>query len=199
MNCPDEGSADTRGGGARGSDNVFLVGPMGSGKSTIGRGLADLLDKKFRDTDHEIEARTGAGIPLIFEIEGEAGFRRREAAVLDELTRGHDLVLATGGGAVLSEANRRVLRERGVVVYLRAPLEELLRRTRRDRRRPLLQKGDRRHTLEEILRAREPLYRATADLVVETARRAPLSVAREIAKKLKGLDLAGRSHEDPQP
>src|SRR3990167_1933783 len=119
--------------------NVFLIGPMGAGKSTIGHYLAELLHKEFLDADHEIEARTGASIPLIFEIEGEAGFRRRESSVLDDLTRKSNLVLATGGGAILSDDNRRALRTRGVVVYMHAPLETLLQRTRRDRHRPLLQ------------------------------------------------------------
>jgi len=167
--------------------NVFLIGPMGAGKSTVGRSLASLLHKRFLDTDHEIEVRTGAGIPLIFEIEGEAGFRKRESATLDELTQQQNVVLATGGGVVLAEENRRRLRDRGIVVYLQAPLETLVKRTRHDRHRPLLQTEDRRGALEKILRAREPLYRDTAHLVIETSSRAPLTVAREIAKKLKAL------------
>ncbi|MDH3563312.1 MAG: shikimate kinase, partial [Gammaproteobacteria bacterium] len=145
-------------------DNLFLIGPMGAGKSTIGRHLAELLNKDFRDSDSEIEKRTGAGIPLIFEIEGETGFRARESSILDDLTRLSNTVLATGGGAVLSEDNRKILRERGVVVYLHAPLETLLQRTRRDRHRPLLQTTDRRRTLEDILKAREPVYRQAADM-----------------------------------
>lgn len=168
-------------------DNVFLIGPMGAGKSTIGRHLAELLNKEFRDSDHEIEKRTGAGIPLIFEIEGEAGFRQRETSILDDLTRQSNLVLATGGGAILAPPNRKLLRERGRVVYLHAPLETLLQRTRRDRNRPLLQTTDRRRALEDILKAREPIYRQTADLVIETSHRSPLSVAREIARKLEAL------------
>lgn len=167
--------------------NVFLIGPMGAGKSTVGRSLAALLHKRFLDTDREIEARTGAGISLIFEIEGEAGFRKREAAALDELTQQQDVVLATGGGVVLAEENRRRLRDRGTVVYLRAPLETLVKRTRHDRHRPLLQTDDRRGALERILLAREPLYRETAHVVIETSTRAPKTVAREIAEKLKEL------------
>lgn len=173
--------------------NVFLIGPMGAGKSTIGRALAELLGKEFQDSDHEIEARTGASIPLIFEIEGEAGFRKRESAVLDELTRREDVVLATGGGAVLAEDNRRALRRRGIVVYLHAPIDTLLARTHRDSQRPLLQTADRRHTLEEMLRVREPLYRQTADVVVETSHRPPLAVAREIARRIETLI----PHENP--
>jgi shikimate kinase len=166
-------------------DNIFLIGPMGAGKSTIGRHLAELLNKEFRDSDQEIEKRTGAGIPLIFEIEGEAGFRNRESSVLDDLTRQSNLVLATGGGIILSPANRKILHERGIVVYLHAPLETLLARTRRDRQRPLLQTADRRRTLEDILRAREPIYREAADIVIETSHRSPASVAREIVHKLE--------------
>ena len=169
------------------ADNIFLIGPMGAGKSTIGRHLAELLDKEFQDSDHEIEQRTGASIPLIFEIEGEAGFRGRESSVLDDLTRKSNLVLATGGGAILSDDNRRALRSRDVVVYMHAPLETLLQRTRRDRHRPLLQTTDRGKTLEEILKSREPIYRQTADIVVETSHRSPASVAREIARKLEAL------------
>ncbi len=168
-------------------DNIFLIGPMGAGKSTIGRHLAELLNKDFRDSDQEIEKRTGAGIPLIFEIEGESGFRARESSILDELTRLSNMVLATGGGAVLAADNRKILRERGVVVYLHAPLETLLQRTRRDRHRPLLQTADRRRTLEDILKAREPVYRQAADMVIETSHRSPVSVAREIARKLESL------------
>ncbi|BAU46636.1 shikimate kinase [Sulfurifustis variabilis] len=175
-----------------GSGSVFLIGPMGAGKSTIGRHLAELLRKEFVDSDHEIERRTGASIPLIFEIEGEPGFRRRESAVLEELTARADIVLATGGGAVLAEDNRETLRARGTVVYLEAPLDTLLARTHRDKNRPLLQDGDRRGRLEEILRVREPLYRATAHLVVATDHRAPAVIAQEIAAKLR----EPRAHEN---
>lgn len=166
------------------STNVFLVGPMGAGKSTIGRALASALNKTYRDSDQEIEARTGAPVALIFEIEGEAGFRQREASMLDELTRVTNVVLATGGGAVLSADNRRILRERGTVVYLHAPLETLLERTRHDRVRPLLQTGDRQGVLERLLEQRDPLYREVAHVVVETTHRPPANVAREIVNKL---------------
>lgn len=167
--------------------NVFLVGPMGAGKSTIGRSLASLLHKTYLDSDHEIEARTGAPVALIFEIEGEAGFRQREAAVVDELTRGRDMVLATGGGVVLSADNRRCLRERGTVVYLHAPLETLLERTRHDRNRPLLQTSDREGVLKRLLEQRDPLYREVAHVVVETTHRPPATVAREVMKHLEQL------------
>jgi len=158
---------------------------MGAGKSTIGRALAVALHKSFVDSDHEIEARTGAPVALIFEIEGEAGFRQREAMVLEELTRGHDMVLATGGGVVLSPDNRRYLRERGTVVYLHAPLETLLERTRHDRVRPLLQTDDREGVLKRLLEQRDPLYREVAHIVVETTHRPPATVAREIIKRLE--------------
>ncbi len=168
-------------------DSIFLIGPMGAGKSTIGRHLSELLHKAFQDSDQEIENRTGASISLIFEIEGEFGFRRRESAVIDELTREKNIVLATGGGVILSDCNRRKLRERGVVVYLHAPIDVLLQRTRRDRSRPLLQAGDRRLKIEEIMKTRDPIYRETADIVVGTAHRPPLKVAREIVEKISTL------------
>ena len=167
--------------------NVFLVGPMGAGKTTIGRHLATLLHKRFVDVDHEIEKRTGVTIPVIFEIEGEAGFRRRESAAIEELTQDQDIVLATGGGAVLLEENRKLLKERGTVVYLQADIETLVERTRRDRNRPLLQTENPRGKIEELLRQREPIYREVADVIVDTGQRAPSGVARDIAMRLKAL------------
>ncbi|HEY9148915.1 MAG TPA: shikimate kinase AroK [Gammaproteobacteria bacterium] len=166
-------------------NNVFLVGPMGAGKSTIGRQLSHVLKKSFRDSDHEIVAHTGASIPLIFEIEGEEGFRKRESAMIDELTAMEDLVLATGGGAVLSEHNRRVLKQRGVVIYLYASLEQLFERTRRDRNRPLLQTEDPKARLEALLSQRDPLYREVADMVVHTDDRSIKSVVKEIMVRLE--------------
>lgn len=166
---------------------IFLIGPMGAGKSTIGRHLAELLRKDFLDSDHHIERRTGASVALIFEIEGEQGFRRREAAMLEELTRRDNIVLATGGGAVLAESNRKILKNRGIVVYLQAPIDTLVARTHRDRQRPLLRDGERKIRFEEIMREREPLYRATADVIVLTDHRAPGAVAEEIAVKIKPL------------
>lgn len=165
--------------------NIFLIGPMGAGKSTIGRQLARLLNMEFVDSDQQIEKRTGATIALIFEIEGEAGFRSREAAVIDELSAQPNTVLATGGGAILNEHTRRILRNRGSVVYLHAALDTLFERTRASRNRPLLETEDRRGKLEQIMREREPLYRQEADIVVDTDRRSALSVAREIADKLE--------------
>ncbi len=159
---------------------------MGAGKTTIGRHLAAMLAMDFCDSDQEIEARTGAGIPLIFEIEGEAGFRKREAAVIADLVTRPNLVLATGGGVVLSEANRDALRDHGIVVYLRANAEILLERTRRDRCRPLLLQTDNpRGKIAELMREREPLYRSTAHVIVDTDRRSPVAVARDVMTKLK--------------
>jgi len=167
------------------ADRIFLIGPMGAGKSTIGRHLSDVLHKSFIDSDYEIEQRTGVSISLIFEIEGEQGFRQRETGVIDELSQKKNVVLATGGGAVLAGASRRALSNRGTVVYLHAPIEILLQRTYRDRGRPLLQTGDRRKALEELMHVREPIYRQVADLVVQTDQRPPQSVARDIANQLK--------------
>jgi len=176
------------------ANNIFLIGPMGAGKTTIGRHLATLLHKRFVDVDHEIERRTGVTIPVIFEIEGEAGFRRRESTLVDELSHDEDIVMATGGGAVLMEENRRVLKERGTVVYLHADIDTLVERTRRDRNRPLLQTEDPRGKIEELLRQREPIYREVADVVVDTGLRAPTSVARDIATRLKALS----NNENPE-
>ncbi len=148
--------------------NIYLVGPMGAGKTTIGRQLAEALQMDFVDSDHEIENRTGASIPWIFDVEGEEGFRKRESAIIDELTRRQNIVLATGGGAVLAEANRKHLNSRGTVIYLTASIDQLLRRTHRDRNRPLLQTDDPRAKLEELMRIRDPLYREVADYVIDT-------------------------------
>src|SRR5690554_2872722 len=131
--------------------SIFLVGPMGAGKSTVGRFLAERLGYEFIDSDHEIEARTGVTIPMIFDIEGEAGFRQREMTVIDELTQRPNIVLATGGGVVLAEDNRRALRSRGFVIYLRSSVESLVQRTKNDRNRPLLQTDDPEKVIRQIL------------------------------------------------
>jgi shikimate kinase len=141
---------------------------MGAGKSTIGRQLSKQLKRPFHDSDHEIESRTGVDIPLIFELEGEAGFRKRETAVIDELTCLPDIILATGGGAILDPVNRQHLAERGTVIYLHTSVDQQLKRTGRDRNRPLLQTDDPRSKLEELMADREPLYREIADLVIDT-------------------------------
>lgn len=165
--------------------NVFLIGPMGVGKSTIGRQLARRLGLEFHDSDHAIEARTGVDIPLIFDIEGEAGFRRREQQVIDELTALPGVVLATGGGAVLNADNRACLRARGFVVYLRAEPEQLLARTDRDSQRPLLQNGDRLARIREILAERDPLYQELADLIIDTDRLTVRRTVNNICRRLQ--------------
>jgi len=141
---------------------------MGAGKSTVGRQLAKALNMSFVDSDHEIEARTGANIPWIFDIEGEAGFRKREAIVIDDLTQQKGIVLATGGGAVLDPNNRRHLSQRGSVVYIYAPVERLLARTAQDRNRPLLQSEDPKATLTALIAVRDGLYREVADVIIDT-------------------------------
>ncbi len=165
--------------------NVFLVGPMGAGKTTIGKQLANALGLTFKDSDHEIVERTGATIPWIFDVEGEEGFRRREREMIDELTAEQGLVLATGGGAVLAEENRRHLKERGTVIYLQASIEQLLKRTARDKNRPLLQTDDPRAKLEGLMAEREPLYREAADIIINTERRSLKGVIKEITRRLE--------------
>ena len=153
---------------ARIPGNIFLVGLMGAGKTSVGRLLAKRLGKAFYDCDQEIERATGVKIPVIFEIEGEAGFRAREARMLAELAGRHEIVLATGGGAVLSADNRKLLAGNGVVVYLRAVVADLWQRTRHDRNRPLLKTAEPRAKLEQLFAERDPLYRSVADIIVDT-------------------------------
>ena len=152
------------------SDNVFLIGLMGAGKTTMGRQLAAALGKDFHDTDQEIENRTGVRVSVIFEIEGEGGFRVREAQVLDQLTSLSNVVVATGGGAVLASANREHLARRGLVIYLHGQPKDLWQRTRYDKSRPLLQNTDVLEKLHTLYRERDPLYREIADIVVDTGR-----------------------------
>jgi 3-dehydroquinate synthase len=164
--------------------NVFLVGLMGAGKTTIGRILARKLGLKFIDSDHEIEARTGASIPWIFEIEGETSFRRREADVIRDLCGQEGLVLATGGGAILNADSRALLKSRGTVVYLRATVNSILQRTAHDKNRPLLQTADPRKKLEELMAVRDPLYTEIADLVIDTGRPNVQSMVQTILTQL---------------
>ncbi len=166
------------------SANVFLVGPMGSGKSAVGRQLARLLGLEFVDADAEIERRTGVDIGYIFEREGEPGFRQREAAVIDELSARPRIVLATGGGAVLDERTRERLRERGRVVYLRTSVNQQLMRTRHSSHRPLLDNPDPRGTLERLMAERAPLYEGLATVTVDTDGRKVKAVVEEIVGRL---------------
>ena len=167
--------------------NIFLIGPMGAGKTTVGRRLAELRGLRFLDSDHEIEQRTGVDIGLIFEKEGEDGFRRREAQILDEISALPGVVIATGGGAILNAESRTRLRARGFVVFLHASLEQQLARTRRSAHRPLLKTSDRRETLSRLFAQREPLYRETAHLELETQGRNAPALARLIAARLPQL------------
>jgi shikimate kinase len=164
--------------------NIFLVGPMGSGKSAVGRRLAGRLGLDFVDSDAEIESRTGVDIPYIFEREGEAGFRQRERDVLDELTSRTGVLIATGGGAILDANTRERLKSRGCVVYLRTSVGQQLARTRRGSERPLLNNPDRRGTLERLMQQRMPLYEEAADLTVDTDGRRVAAVVEEIASRL---------------
>jgi shikimate kinase len=164
--------------------NLYLVGMMGAGKTTIGRLLARRLKLRFLDCDHEIERRCGVKVPLIFDIEGEDGFRARETQVLAELTTLEGVVLATGGGAVLAEPNRRRLAAGGTVVYLCARPEDLYERVRQDRNRPLLATADPLARLSELYVQRDPLYREVADLIVDTGRQSVQSLARSLVEQL---------------
>lgn len=165
--------------------NVFLIGPMGSGKSAVGRMLARLLDAPFYDSDAEIERRTGVDISYIFEREGEAGFREREREIIEELTALEPIVLATGGGAVLRAENRQRLAERGHVVYLQTSVEQQVQRVRHARHRPLLANVDPETKLEQLMQDRATLYRSIADSTVSTDGRKVQGVAEEIFKQIK--------------
>ena len=167
--------------------SVFLVGPMGSGKTAVGRQLARRLGYRFLDSDTEIEARAGVDIPFIFEKEGEEGFRAREREVIDELSRRPGIVLGTGGGAILAAENRQCLAARGLVVYLETSVAQQVARTSRSRARPLLHVDDPRGKLESLMALREPLYRSLAAITVRTDGRKVGSVADEIADRLRQL------------
>ena len=167
--------------------NIFLIGLMGAGKSTVGRVLARKLNRRFIDSDHALEERCGVKIPTIFEMEGEAGFRKREAQIIEELTQEKGLILATGGGSVLLPENRRALSERGTVVYLHANPIELWHRTKGGDGRPLLQNGDPKAILEKLYALRDPLYREIADHIIETGKP---SVNQLVNTLLMQLELA---------
>ncbi|MFG1489585.1 shikimate kinase AroK [Oceanospirillum sp. HFRX-1_2] len=168
--------------------NIVLVGPMGAGKSTIGRLLATELGLPFFDSDREIEGRSGANIPWIFDVEGEEGFRRRETQTIIELLQEEGpIVLATGGGAIMRPENRAAISQNSTVIYLHTTIEQQLQRTSKDKNRPLLQNDNPKAVLENLFEIRDPLYRETADLIVKTDRQSPKSVVRLITKKLKNL------------
>ncbi|MDV6316631.1 shikimate kinase AroK [Idiomarina sp. HP20-50] len=172
--------------------NIFLVGPMGAGKSTIGRQIARQLHLEFYDSDSEIERRTGAEISWVFELEGEEGFRAREEKVIEELTENMGIVLATGGGSVLSKESRNRLSARGVVVYLKTPIEKQLARTQRDKRRPLIAEADDpRKVLEDLAQERDPLYEEIADITVQTDDQSAKFVVNDIIDQLESITGLG--------
>lgn len=177
--------------GARG--NVYLIGPMGSGKTTVGQRVAQLLGLEFLDCDHELEDRTGASVALIFDVEGEAGFRDRETRMLEELTARRGVLLATGGGVVLSQRNRELLRGSGLVVYLSTSVAQQIKRLRRDRSRPLIQTSDRRERLMRLAEERNPLYEELADIEFPSRDRSPDISAQNLAE----LISEHMNREDP--
>lgn len=173
--------------------NVYLIGPMGSGKTTIGQRVAKQLGLEFLDCDHELERQTGASVNLIFDVEGEAGFRERETRMLQQLTARHGVLVATGGGVVMKEQNRDLLRHNGLVVYMSASVAQQLRRLNRDRTRPLLQSGNRRAKLARLAEQRNPLYQELADIEFPTQSRSLDTTARALVKLI-------RSHwNQPEP
>ena len=165
--------------------NIFIVGPMGSGKSTVGKIISSELFLNFFDTDEEIETRTGASIDWIFDLEGEEGFRKRESKILEEMVQQNSIVLSTGGGIILSESNRELLSSRGTVFYLATPIAVQLERTSKDKDRPLLKNGDPGKILEELHVARENLYEGVADYIVNTEGKSSQEVSTEIIKLVK--------------
>jgi shikimate kinase len=166
------------------NDNIFFVGLMGAGKTTIGKLLAKKLKKTFYDTDHEIEKKLGVKVAVIFELEGEEGFRKRETQMIDELSSKKDIILATGGGAVLSEENRALLKERGKVIYLNAKPQHLAKRMTYDKDRPLLQQGNMLETLNQLYKDRHPLYLNVASFVVDTGQQKTQTIIHKIESLL---------------
>lgn len=167
------------------SGSFFLIGPMGAGKSTIGRQLSRSLGLEFIDSDREIEKRTGVDIPLIFDLEGEQGFRKREQEIISELSSRPSIILATGGGVIMAPSNRQQLASRGTVIYLKTSVDQQLKRTAHDRNRPLLQTDNPRQKLEDLLKIRGPLYLQTADWVIETDGRRARDVVQQILQKIQ--------------
>lgn len=171
--------------------NIYLVGPMGAGKTTIGRRIAEIKGMSFVDSDHEVEKRTGVDISFIFDMEGEDGFRKREREMIAELSEQPNTVMATGGGAVLDASTRDLLSARGVVVYLETSLEQQLTRTRKANNRPILEGSDDiEATLAQLMEERDPLYRSIADIVVPTGDQQARRLAREIVEQLEAIGTA---------
>ena len=168
---------------------IILIGMMGAGKTTIGKSLANHLDKTFIDSDHEIQKRTGVKIPIIFEIEGEAGFRKRETDMLRELLKIDNIVLATGGGIIINEENRKLIKEKGTIIYLRATVNDLLNRTRHDKNRPLLQTTDPQAKLTDLYDQRDPIYCEAAHIVVESGNLSVHQMVKYLTQKLDSLTL----------
>ena len=168
-------------------NNIILIGPMGAGKTTIGRQIARIFSYDFYDSDREIEERTGASIPLIFDLEGEEGFRKREQNIIAELCTKNHIVLATGGGAVLKKENQNVLKRSGTIVYLSADVEDLLERTAKDKNRPLLQTDNPKSILKKILIDREPIYRELADIILTTNKLTVHTAVKELENELQNL------------
>ena len=166
--------------------NIFIVGPMGSGKSTVGKIISDELFLNFFDTDDEIESRTGASIDWIFDLEGEEGFRKRESSILEEMVKQNSIVLSTGGGIILSDSNREMLSSRGTVFYLSTPISVQIERTSKDKDRPLLKNGDPKEILTRLQKERKDLYESVSDHVIETENKSSQEVASEIINLVKG-------------
>ncbi|MEO8331134.1 MAG: shikimate kinase [Gallionella sp.] len=177
------------------SGNLILVGMMGSGKTTMGRTLAKHLGKVFVDSDEEIQKRTGVNIPHIFDVEGEPGFRLRETATLTDLVKRDNMVLATGGGTVLAEQNRTLLKQCGIVIYLRANVNDLWHRTRHDRNRPLLQTGDPYGKLKELHQQRDPLYQQVADIVIQSGKQSVHSLMLNLAGEIEAFQNSARKDD----
>tara|TARA_B100000925_G_scaffold270702_1_gene233392 strand:- start:59 stop:562 length:504 start_codon:yes stop_codon:yes gene_type:complete len=166
--------------------NIFIVGPMGSGKSTVGKIISDELFLNFFDTDDEIESRTGASIDWIFDLEGEEGFRKRESSILEEMVKQNSIVLSTGGGIILSDSNREMLSSRGTVFYLSTPISVQIERTSKDKDRPLLKNGNPEEILTRLQKERKDLYESVSDHVIETENKSSQEVASEIINFVKG-------------
>ena len=166
--------------------NIFIVGPMGSGKSTVGKIISDELFLNFFDTDDEIESRTGASIDWIFDLEGEEGFRKRESSILEEMVKQNSIVLSTGGGIILSDSNREMLSSRGTVFYLSTPISVQIERTSKDKDRPLLKNGDPEEILTRLQKERKNLYESVSDHVIDTENKSSQEVASEIINFVKG-------------